>query len=111
MHAHEVLLEKICESDIFHVEGSTQQRLFALKAAIDICLAQAASVAIAFVVVLSNPSLATTRTVPSIKACFAFRSLFIRLPHLWYMMLLLSECPLCCVQEKSKSFLLLRMIC
>ena len=35
MHAHEVLLEKICESDIFHVEGSTQQRLFALKAAID----------------------------------------------------------------------------
>ena len=41
MHAHEVLLEKICESDIFHVEGSTQQRLFALKTAIDICLAQA----------------------------------------------------------------------
>ena len=41
MHAHEVLLEKICESDIFHVEGGTQQRLFALKAAIDICFAQA----------------------------------------------------------------------
>lgn len=35
MHTHEVLLEKICESDIFHVEGGTQQRLFALKAAID----------------------------------------------------------------------------
>lgn len=41
MHTHEVLLEKICESDIFHVEGGTQQRLFALKAAIDICFAQA----------------------------------------------------------------------
>ena len=37
MHTHEVLLEKICESDIFHVEGGTQQCLFALKAAIDIC--------------------------------------------------------------------------
>ena len=41
MHDMEILFEKVCKGNIFHVEGSTQQRLFALEATIDICLAQA----------------------------------------------------------------------